>query len=56
MQEALQKLIKNVENITMHRFHTSTEICDKMRELDLIDEQRVIVNSILSRFDDDNKS
>jgi hypothetical protein len=55
MQEMIQKLIKNVEVSTIHRLQSSDELSDKMREVELIDEQRVIVNSILSKFGDDSK-
>jgi hypothetical protein len=37
MQEMIQKLIKNVENITVLRLHTSNDLTDKMKEIDLID-------------------
>lgn len=53
MQDMIQKLIKNVESITVLRFHSSNDLSDKIREVDLIDEQRAIVNSILSKCDED---
>lgn len=37
MQEMIQKLIKNVENITVLRLKTSNDLTDKMKEIDLID-------------------
>lgn len=56
MQEMIQKLIKNVENVTVLRCNSSNDLSDKMKEIDLIDEQRAIVNSILSKFDDEAKT
>lgn len=52
----IQKLIKNVENVTVLRCNSSNDLSDKMKEIDLIDEQRAIVNSILSKFDDEAKT
>jgi hypothetical protein len=52
----LQKLIKNVENVTFLRMQSSSDLSDKMKEVDLIDEQRAIVNGILSKFEDESKS
>lgn len=51
----LQKLIKNVENVTIVRMNSSVELNDKMKEIDLIDEQRAIINTILSKCEDDIK-
>lgn len=56
MQEILVKLIKNVENVTLLRLQSSNDLCDKMKEVELIDEQRAIINNILSRCEDDSKS
>lgn len=49
MQEILVKLIKNVESVALLRLQSSNDLCDKMKEVELIDEQRAIINNILSR-------
>lgn len=53
MQELLQKLIRNVEALTVLRCAHSSELADKIKEIDLIEQQKDIVSSLLGRSQED---
>jgi len=49
IQELIHKLISNVETLTTIRCHGSSLLEDRMKEIDLIEEQRNIVHDILGK-------
>ena len=53
MQEFIQKLIKNVETLTILRCKESGQLTSKMREIELIEEQSKIVSSMLHKCEEE---
>jgi predicted DNA-binding protein len=50
MQDFIENLIKNVEALTEIRCGDSKELSAKIREIELIEEQRKLIGSVLGQF------
>lgn len=55
MQDFIENLIRNVEALTVIRCGDSNELSAKMREIELIEEQRKLIGSVLGQFNEEKE-